>query len=451
MLDKEMDNIIKEAAEKHDPAYNDMAWTKMNSLLDKQLLQKDNRRKFFYFFLLLLCIGTGAYFARPYLLSKENKPGTIAENQSRGKNSLTIPVQQRVADPVLPNDQSNPNLSAGKNEVPDNNVAGNYANYEPVDVKSDRFIGFRKQIVGKNKISMKIKAADIPADNATDQEILPGKNDLLNARNVVADKPRDSRQIKVPVQEKRNNLVTVPEKRAEIAGQPVMDTTKPESNKVPDDKGLAKRDKKGNRKGFGSNFGFNFSAGPDISFVHINNPGKITLAYGAGLHYTLANRITLRAGFYVTRKKYSTDSAGYSPPAGFWNYYPNMQNIDADCKVYDVPVSIQYHFNKKKGRSWYAAAGISSYLMKKEVYDYSYKSSSGQPYYRTYSYSNKNNHLFAALTFSGGYQVELNKNISFSAEPYYTIPLKGIGFGNVKLKSGGILFSASLKPFAKMR
>ena len=230
-----------------------------------------------------------------------------------------------------------------------------------------------------------------------------------------------------------------------------MDTTKPESNKVADDKGLAKRDKKGNRKGFGSNFGFNFSAGPDFSFVHINNPGKITLAYGAGLHYTLANRITLRAGFYVTRKKYSTDSAGYSPPAGFWSYYPNMQNIDADCKLYDVPVSVQYHFKKKKGRSWYAAAGISSYLMKKEVYDYSYKSSSGQPYYRTYSYSNKNNHLFAALTFSGGYQVELNKNISFSAEPYYTIPLKGIGFGNVKLKSGGILFSASLKPFAKMK
>ena len=89
--------------------------------------------------------------------------------------------------------------------------------------------------------------------------------------------------------------------------------------------------------------------------------------------------------------------------------------------------------------------------MKKETYDYSYKSNYGQPYSRSYSYDNKNQHLFSAVTFSGGYQYTLNKKVSLSAEPYLKIPVKGIGFGKVKLKGGGVLFTASIKPFAKNR
>ena len=33
-------------------------------------------------------------------------------------------------------------------------------------------------------------------------------------------------------------------------------------------------------------------------------------------------------------------------------------------------------------------------------------------------------------------------------EPYVKLPLTGIGYGKVKLNSGGILFSIGIKPFA---
>jgi hypothetical protein len=33
-------------------------------------------------------------------------------------------------------------------------------------------------------------------------------------------------------------------------------------------------------------------------------------------------------------------------------------------------------------------------------------------------------------------------------EPYFKLPLSGVGFGKVKLNSGGVLVTAVIKPFA---
>ena len=89
--------------------------------------------------------------------------------------------------------------------------------------------------------------------------------------------------------------------------------------------------------------------------------------------------------------------------------------------------------------------------MKKETYNYSYKSAGGQPYYRTYSFDNINKHLFSVLSLSAGYQFNLSPKISFSAEPYIKIPLNGVGYGKVKLKETGVLFTAIIRPFAKKK
>ena len=400
MLDEEMDDIIREAAEKHDPAYIDGAWNRMAVLLDKRLPQSDGNRKMIYFFLLLLGLGAGAYFVWPYLFGKDHQPVATANIPSTTNTSIVASTQKQGADPVLVNESA---------------VRSN----DPVE---ERFTGFRKRVAGRNRSRMNISDAIISPDNNQFNEAVP---------------------------ENKSNQVIVPDNKTENIVTQLQELSKTVLNQTPDKKTQDKTDRKKKRNGFGNNFGFSFSAGPDLSFVNISQPGKITLAFGAGLQYTFAKRITVMAGFYVSRKKYSTDSAGYHPPAVFWNYYPDMQNIEANCKVYDIPVSLRYQFKQKNKHSFFAGAGVSSYLMKQENYDYSYKSAAGQPYYRSYSYSNKNNHLFSAVTLSGGYSYALNKNLSFSAEPYLKIPLKGIGYGRVNLKGSGILFTVSLKPFAK--
>jgi opacity protein-like surface antigen len=200
-----------------------------------------------------------------------------------------------------------------------------------------------------------------------------------------------------------------------------------------------------------SNLGLTFSMGPDLSFVGMNKPGKFTMSYGAGLSYKLAKRLTVQSGFYVSRKLYSSDSASYNPSGPFWTFYPNMQNINADCKVYEIPVKLSYSFGEKGKHNWIAGAGISSYLMKEETYRYEYKTSAGQNTSRSYTISNTNKHYFSVLSLNGGYQYNFNKRVSVSAEPYIKLPLTGIGFGKVKLKGTGMLFTATIKPFAKKK
>ena len=89
--------------------------------------------------------------------------------------------------------------------------------------------------------------------------------------------------------------------------------------------------------------------------------------------------------------------------------------------------------------------------MKKETYNYQYKTPSGQTYNYVTTINNENKHYFSVLSLSGGYQYKLNDRIAFVAEPYVKIPLAGIGEGKIKLNSAGLLVTAVVKPFAKSK
>ncbi len=128
-----------------------------------------------------------------------------------------------------------------------------------------------------------------------------------------------------------------------------------------------------------------------------------------------------------------------------------MQKINADCNVFEIPLTLQYNFKQVKNHNWYGGMGFSSYLMKKEIYDYQYKGASGQVWSYKRTYKNENENYFSVLTLSGGYQYKLNNRISFLAEPFLKIPIKGIGAGKVKLNSAGLMVTAAVKPFAKKK
>ncbi len=96
-----------------------------------------------------------------------------------------------------------------------------------------------------------------------------------------------------------------------------------------------------------------------------------------------------------------------------------------------------------------ASAGLSSYLMKEENYNYYYKYYPGSPTYsHLSSIRNENNHYFSVVTLSAGYKRKLGNRVTMMAEPYLKLPVKGVGYGKVKLNSGGVLFSIGVNPFA---
>ena len=206
------------------------------------------------------------------------------------------------------------------------------------------------------------------------------------------------------------------------------------------------KDKKKPKKGFGNNFGITLSGGADLSYVSLGNPGKATFIYGAGLSYTFAKRFTVRSGFYIDHKIYSATPAEYNGTT-----YPNLNKISGDCKVYEIPLSLSYNFWQRKNHNWFGSAGISSFLMKKEDYNYEYKTPTGYYYYYSSTVNNKNKHYFSVLTLSAGYQYNLNNRFSLMAEPYVKLPLTGVGAGKIKLNSMGVLLTLTIKPFAKRK
>lgn len=235
-------------------------------------------------------------------------------------------------------------------------------------------------------------------------------------------------------EEKKETVIPVEEAKAE----------KEKDSAQTEKTALTPPGKKKPGKNIAGNFGITVSAGPDMSFISLNKPGKTTITYGAGISYHFAKRFTVRSGFYVSSKKYTSTPEQYQGVI-----YPYLTEIGADCKVYEIPLSLSYHFGQRKNHNWFGNIGLSSYIMKNEDYDYRYKTPTGQTYNYKHSVSNENKHYFSVLTLSGGYQYHFSKRVSMQAEPYLQLPLGGVGLGKIKLNSTGILFTLTVKPFAK--
>jgi hypothetical protein len=205
---------------------------------------------------------------------------------------------------------------------------------------------------------------------------------------------------------------------------------------------------KKSKSNFDKNFGISISAGPDISGVQLDNPGRVAINFGLGISYAVSPSFTLRTGFYAGKKLYSAGPDDYKTTAGTGNY-DYLENIDANCFVYSIPVNINYNFKKIKNHNWFLSTGLTSYLMKRETYEFYYKYPTGQPYTKDWTIHNQNQNFLSILNLSGGYQYFFNNRISVMAEPYINLPISGVGAGKVKLKSGGILFTLTVKPFLK--
>ena len=452
MQSEEFDRKIKEAADNHHPAYDEQAWMKMEKLLDKYLPQKkDDRRRFIFFLLLFLLLGGGA--ATVFFTGNGRKKDQSSIADSRA--TVQQPGQATPGKNESPENQKNKNSNA---DIDNKEPGGSNA------VNNNTSASYNTTATGFDKISVKVVVKN---EQKTNTAITDGgnKNNNLNQPSAVnADKPVTGIDIKnnwlAPVKENNNNsavgissAVSNNELKEKNADQVVNKNIIPELNKplkkeeattaqAVTEKPVKIKNKKSN------SISFNFSAGPDISNAGSGKPGRAKLLAGAGLQYTFKDRFTIRTGFYTSRKIYSASEAEYHAPAIFYVYYPYFEKVDADCKVYEIPLSLSYNFNKSAKQSWFVSAGLSSYFMRSESYNYYYKTApSGPIITRKWLIKGENKHYFSVLNLSGGYQKNISKSVSLTVEPYLKLPLKGIGYGKVKLNSSGVLFTIGIKPF----
>lgn len=496
MLDDEMDHIIRDAVDKHHPAYNDKAWEKMEKKLDKHLPQEKDRRRPFFFLLLFLLLGGAAFFGTTYLKNNKTPDGkgitenknseqvqsqdekeeqqmaqSVTESTTPASNGVNSPANENKTTPASDNDlnkvSKNAPVQATANAINKTNNVALLQNKNSNDAENTGK-NKRQPLASKGKSNIRITTVDASEDDVVKNEKQQLKNKTPEKRNtedkknvvVTAAEPEttDDANVAAVTPEQKKDPVVAEAKKEEsqqkeepqqVSGDKKENKANEKQVPVTETKASSSPDKKKAKKNIPGNFGITVSAGPDLSFVELNKLGKATLTYGAGLSYQFRKRITVRAGFYASKKIYSASPEQYTFQG---TTYPYLYDIDAVCKVYEIPVSLSYNFAQRKNHNWFGNAGLSSFLMKTEDYDYNYKVPYGQNYnYYTYKSNirDRNKHYFAVLTLSAGYQYNFGKRVSLQAEPYVKLPLGGVGEGKIKLKSAGVLLTATVRPFAK--
>ncbi len=439
MPDEANDKRIKEAAEHYHPAYDDEAWEKMEHLLDQHLPLKRKRRKFIYFLLPLILVGgVLLFFVTEYNQKDSNQVRVTmtSSDKSAGQNSIPLPSN---ASGIINKDSSSGNPKAGQ-PVGDKDVV------KKTDPNSGKNSNATSTTLLAQKSWQQNELKNV-VQSAAEREDIKARHDHVNNSNPnveskVIVEPLSSSSVVLNQNEKNSD----DKETSKILVDKSDTTTKIRNEQLA---GLKqKKEIKKTKNNFAERFGISVSAGPDLSGTRVDNPGKIALNMGLGVSYNISPSFTLRSGFFVSKKIYSVGPHDYKTTAGPGNYY-YLDNIDANCLVYSIPINFDYNFKKEKNHNWFLSTGISSYLMKREAYEYYYKYPTGQAYTKDWTIHNQNQNFLSVLNLSGGYQYSFSNRISVMAEPYISLPLSGVGAGKVKLKSTGILFTFTVKPFLK--
>src|SRR5665213_982977 len=188
--------------------------------------------------------------------------------------------------------------------------------------------------------------------------------------------------------------------------------------------------------------------GPDYSDVGGVSNDQLGNNLGISIGYYLSSRLSVNTGIQYTVKNYWAEGKYFQPGnAGLTSAYafPRIESVNGSSNMFEIPLTLRYDFLKQGKARFFVNAGFSSYLMRKETYTFFFHNAG-----RAYEWQNQNNehrnYWFAIGSLSAGFEQDLGKGFSFQMEPFLRLPLRGIGDGNIKLNSYGLLFSIRYTP-----
>ena len=182
-------------------------------------------------------------------------------------------------------------------------------------------------------------------------------------------------------------------------------------------------------------------AAPDYNGVNNLSNASIGNDFGLMVTFVIARNWSFSTGGIYAKKLYETGFSNYSPTKNIWDeYYP--KSVNADCRVLDIPLNISYTFFSRKNTTFSIGSGISSYIMLREDYRFTYAENDGNNPL-AYHVTNENKHWLSVLNLQANFQQRLNSRLSVGLQPYMKIPLSTIGFAGVKLQSLGMAANLS--------
>jgi hypothetical protein len=359
-----IENKIKEAAENVAPAFNPNAWEAMEKMLDEE--ERKRRIVIFWWLPIVGLLGLSTLYFFLFTSDKsDKKEATLLHNNTR---SLAAKEQKIISSPSITADQSTPKPTIY------NSSNNTYAQ------------GRRLKNKPNNKANQVVTVEKMPNTADTIDTIVASQQTVANSPTTVE------------VEAKLDTLSnTQPQK---ISSPPLPDSTvKTDSNNV----------KKELTPKHNNKFYFSLATGITRGSASFTGEGKTEFAFGLGIGYQINRKLSLQSGFYVSRKVYDADPSQYYVKPGSYLSMLQLTSVNANCLVYEVPVSVRFIISQKSKTFFYATAGLSTYFMKQENYNYNYLRNGSN-----YSYEKEfegNQHPFSITGFSIGYAHKLNKRL----------------------------------------
>ncbi len=391
---KDIDKLFKDGLENPDLPFNDLDWDNL-----EERLHPAPKRRIMPLIWLTAVAGIAAMLLVVFLLVKPNgdqpKNNPLVKTDTKINNKEHNKPIENKGD--LIEKQTNNNTSSGNGErtlLAGNKRNNTVANDDKVAETSQVKAGFSKVLEG----------------GYIHQNLLA--NTLYN--------PQISVQAKRVELEQQNLVVTLPQRKPEKMPTPLV-------RKAP-------------------RFVLSILAAPDLTSVQ--NSGKSSLSGGFGVEATLflTRKLSVTTGAVYAKKIYDSDFSQYNPNTNYV-FKVDPANIHANCDVIDIPINVNYKVFDGRRNSVSVSTGLSSYLMLKEKYSYSYNGAYQGP--QSFEVKNQNQHYLGVANVGVEFQHKINNNLSISAKPFMKIPLTDIGYGNSKLSSTGVAVSVNMNLFRK--
>ncbi|PWV48856.1 outer membrane beta-barrel protein [Chitinophaga sp. S165] len=179
-------------------------------------------------------------------------------------------------------------------------------------------------------------------------------------------------------------------------------------------------------------------ASPDITTVKFQRASNVGYNVGLLAGYRFNKRLAVETGVIYERKYYYSEGKYFNKKNTPWDN-DNMKILDVDgwCNMYEIPLNVRYTFATSSKSSWYVNGGISSYIMKKQGYNYNYEYY-GAPGNRDWVYKHTTKDWFSNAHVGVGYERSAGVLGILRVEPYVKIPVKGIGVGELPVTSVGM-------------
>ncbi|TGE10149.1 hypothetical protein [Hymenobacter fodinae] len=178
--------------------------------------------------------------------------------------------------------------------------------------------------------------------------------------------------------------------------------------------------------------------GPELSGVLPSPSPRAGGTVGVVAEYRLTSRLRVRTGVLRSVKRYGARGSDYRPPTGYWTWRIPVDEVDANCRILEIPLDFRYDLRLRPTYSLYASAGLTTLNLRNERYTYHYELN-GDYIARTWSYPKGGTQALQMLRVAAGYERNLTPRWVVQAEPFLNVPLNGVGFGQMRLSSTGLL------------